>query len=121
VRRRGTIAWRRGSTSPPLMHGEFPWWWSSSLRWRYSTAEIEVDLAPPLRGGERAPAVVKMLCVGDVFWEKIRMRRDVCLRWKYECSYIVERGRWRRLQHRRCDQAGRWFRSVWRSIYEATP
>jgi hypothetical protein len=31
-----------------------------------------------LRGRERAPAVVKMLCVGDVFWEKIRMRRDVC-------------------------------------------
>jgi hypothetical protein len=41
-----------------------------------STAEIEVDLAPPLRGRERAPAVVKMLCV-RVFWEKIRMRRCV--------------------------------------------
>jgi hypothetical protein len=76
------------------MHREFPWWWSSSLRWWYSTVEIEVDLAPPLRERERAPTVVKMLCVGDVFWEKIRMRRDVCLRWKYECTYIVERGRW---------------------------
>jgi hypothetical protein len=35
------------------------------------------NLAPPLRGRERAPMVVKMLCVGDVFWEKIRMRRCV--------------------------------------------
>jgi hypothetical protein len=30
-----------------------------------------------MRGRERAPAVVKMLCVGYVkmFWEKIRMKR----------------------------------------------
>jgi hypothetical protein len=25
VRRRGTVAWWHGSTSPPLMHREFPW------------------------------------------------------------------------------------------------
>jgi hypothetical protein len=48
MRRRGTVAWRRGSTSPPLMHGEFPWRWSSSLgRW-YSTTEIEVASSAPL-------------------------------------------------------------------------
>jgi hypothetical protein len=76
-----------------LNHGEFPWWWSSSLRWWCSTTEIKVDLAPPLRGRERAPVVVKMR-VGDVFWEKIRRWEDMCLRWKCECTYIVERGRW---------------------------
>jgi hypothetical protein len=43
-----------GSTSPPLMHGEFPWWWSSYLQWWCSIAEIEVDLAPPLRMREGA-------------------------------------------------------------------
>jgi hypothetical protein len=74
------------------MHGEFPWWWSSSLRWWYSTALIEVDLAPPLRWRGRRRW---WRCYAwEMFWE-IRMRRDVCLRWKYECSYIVERGRWR--------------------------
>jgi hypothetical protein len=72
VRRRGTVSWPRGSTSPPLMHGEFPWWWSSSLRWLNSTTEIEV--APLEWEGERG----RRRCV-------IRLKRI----YNFWCSMLV--------------------------------
>jgi hypothetical protein len=66
VRRRGTAAWRRRSTSPPLMHGEFPWWWNASLRRWYCAPEIELvaSSAPLEWEGERELASDMQWCFG---------------------------------------------------------